>query len=154
MSKDSEIRLWFPGAPVPKARARVTFTGAKARAYTPETTKAWERSARIVLCEALKTTGVWKGPVRLHIIIIILRPPSAKKRKLPAVRPDGDNYEKTVLDTLNGHLFHDDGQICDLRWTKVYTNDPQAEGVEVIATQLCSYWENEGRKRHMGVISG
>jgi len=148
------VRLWFPGTPVPKARARVTFTGPRARAYTSESTKDWERSAQLVLANELGSRTPWKGPVQLVITIIILRPQSAKKRQRPAVRPDGDNYEKAVLDALNGHLFDDDGQVVDLHWMKTYTEDPAAQGVLVEALQLCSFWDNEGRKRHMGVFSG
>jgi len=148
------VTLWLPGAPVPKARARVTFRNGRARAYTPEATKAWEQSARMVLGELRRPADLWQGPVRMTLTIVILRPTSCPKRKHPAVRPDGDNYEKAVLDALNGRLFEDDGQVVDLRWTKTYTDDPHAAGVAVEASQICSVAVNEGRSRRSGVISG
>lgn len=154
MKPSEEIRIWLPGTPVAKARARVTFRNARAQAYTPESTKAWERGARCILDSSLRKNGIWQGPMQMQIVIFILRPASAKKRQYPAVRPDGDNYEKAVLDALNGRLFNDDGQVVDLRWMKLYTDNPAEVGVEITASQICSLWENEGRKRHMGVSSG
>ncbi len=49
--------------------------------------------------------------------------PKSVKRDYPAVRPDIDNYVKTVLDGANGILWLDDAQVCQLAATKQYGAD-------------------------------
>ena len=41
-------------------------------------------------------------------------------------RPDVDNCSKLVLDALNGILWRDDAQICELSVTRRYADAPQA----------------------------
>lgn len=42
-------------------------------------------------------------------------------------RPDIDNYVKAILDSSNGILFKDDGQIAALSAQKLYSMDPRIE---------------------------
>ena len=42
----------------------------------------------------------------------------------PIKKPDIDNLAKSVLDGLNGVVWHDDSQIVSLHLTKVYARNP------------------------------
>ena len=42
-------------------------------------------------------------------------------------KPDLDNLEKSVLDSVNGHAYEDDNQISDLHSRKRYSLDPRVE---------------------------
>ena len=45
-------------------------------------------------------------------------------------KPDIDNYEKALYDSMSGIVFHDDGQIALHTVGKFYSNNPRIE-VEV-----------------------
>jgi Holliday junction resolvase RusA-like endonuclease len=57
----------------------------------------------------------------------------------PDVRPDIDNYEKTVLDALNGVIWSDDGRVVALSSEKYYSCRPRIE-VDICYTlnRLCN----------------
>ena len=42
-------------------------------------------------------------------------------------KPDLDNLEKSVLDSINGHAYEDDNQISDLHSRKRYSLNPRVE---------------------------
>ena len=42
-------------------------------------------------------------------------------------KPDLDNLEKSVLDSINGHAYEDDNQISDLHSCKRYSLNPRVE---------------------------
>lgn len=45
----------------------------------------------------------------------------------PIVRPDIDNYTKSVLDALDGIIWKDDAQVVTLSANKYYSDDPRVE---------------------------
>ena len=47
--------------------------------------------------------------------------------KKPTTRPDLDNVIKIVLDALNGHAWHDDGQVIEIHACKKYDEIPRLE---------------------------
>lgn len=117
------------GEPIPKARARVTRFGA----YTPQKTKAYQDA----LAYAGKVAMEFNSPVHTALVVTVEaclvppRPWSAAKRQractgviMPAVRPDADNYLKTVMDGLNGIVWRDDSQIVQATITKRYSDIP------------------------------
>ena len=42
-------------------------------------------------------------------------------------KPDIDNYEKALYDSMSGIIFHDDGQIALHTVGKFYSNNPRIE---------------------------
>lgn len=130
MSNAEAIRFFVHGIPKPKARSRTTrnkHTG-KSVTYTPDQTVDWEQS---ILIQALahKPNHPWDEPIGIGLQFHLPRPKSlSKKKKWPGVRPDLDNYAKSVLDALNGVYYIDDGRICEIVLRKQYSQDP---GVEI-----------------------
>lgn len=59
-------------------------------------------------------------PVAVSVIFCFQRPPSAKKRKFPVVKPDLDKVTRGVYDALTGIAFHDDAQIVQSNQDKRY----------------------------------
>lgn len=87
-----------PGAPVPKARARVPRKGG---AYTPERTKTAEERIGMYLKVAYPHMKPVAGPVSVALTFSMNG----------AQRGDWDNYSKLVCDALNGKAWVDDRQI-------------------------------------------
>ena len=52
----------------------------------------------------------------------------------PTKKPDCDNIEKIICDSLNAICFHDDAQIVDIKLTKEYGEEPR---VEVSIKEIC-----------------
>ena len=76
--------------------------------------------------------------VPLEIAILSLfEPPKSVSQKvralmlngeiLPTKRPDADNIIKIILDALNGSIYHDDAQICNIYFTKKYAEKSETK---------------------------
>jgi Holliday junction resolvase RusA-like endonuclease len=127
-----EIKL--AGYVVPKPRPRL----GKGRVFTPRTAELAEEMIRKAWIEA--GWGKLNGPLVVTITVWLPRPrahfgtgrnadqvkPSAPS--WPSVRPDLDNYAKTVLDALNDVAFEDDGQVVMAMFRKVYCHDGNVPG--------------------------
>ena len=60
-------------------------------------------------------------PVRIVIDFYFPKPPSAKKSRLfPSVPPDLDKLCRATFDALKGIAWVDDGQVVQVRATKLY----------------------------------
>jgi len=88
-----------PGAPVPKARARVV----RGRAYTPRRTVDAEQRVANHLFVAYPHLRPSTG--RLRVVLAF---------HLKGVRGDSDNFCKLVMDALNGKAWVDDKQVDEL----------------------------------------
>lgn len=119
MSK--EIIISIPLAPVPWQRVK---RGKYGQAYVPPKTRAFEL-ALATLVQRATTVRKLAGPLSL-VLKFYLAKPKKPKFHLPAVRPDIDNFIKTI-DALNGILWTDDAQICKLYSEKLYGNPPRIE---------------------------
>lgn len=105
--------------PVAKARPRFTRKGFT---YTPAKTKNAENAIKRLIGSDYSVLDI---PLGVSIELFIERPASVKGRLYPHVRPDVDNFCKTVLDALNGLVYKDDSQICDLIVKKRYSDKGQ-----------------------------
>lgn len=129
----ADIEFEVPGAPIPKGRPRASFkTGI---IYTPRKTADYESSVK---CQAMK--AMWgrsvlrkSEPLRVEIIFNIQAPKrylnktGLKCNIYPVVKPDLDNFIKSVLDGMNGIVFEDDSQIVEIKASKKYVaNGPMA----------------------------
>jgi Holliday junction resolvase RusA-like endonuclease len=129
----SSCIVWIPGAPVGKARPRVTRAG---RTYTPAKTAEHEDKIRLEAAAVAsmratdgKPLAPMQGPLICNILCAMPIPKSwTKARREDARRfdrwhtskPDADNLAKAVLDALNGILYEDDSQVVMLAVTKRY----------------------------------
>lgn len=85
------------------------------------------------------------GPVELGILLRIPLPEKGKQGSrmfLPACKPDLDNYEKAVMDAMNGLLYKDDAQVVTKAAKKSFTDSRACEGVTIMIRELITKEEN------------
>lgn len=132
--------IW--GEPQGKERPRFTRDG---RAYTPKKTRTYEADVVSAFHRDCPDFTPWeKGvPLKVRIKAVYALPQSAsnaaKGRMLtgqtrPTKKPDCDNIEKIICDSLNAICYHDDAQIVDIKLTKEYGEEPR---VEVSIKEIC-----------------
>jgi len=123
------IKLTFPISPVAKERPRTSFYSGSV--YTPVKTCIFEnhvkKLARLQFKNSLITFAM-----SVKIVFRLERPKSVK-REYPSVRPDIDNYIKSILDALQGIVFKDDGQIIKLYAEKIYS---ESFGIDIEFTVI------------------
>jgi len=118
------IGLEIPTLPVGKGRPRFAKRGGKVWVYTPEKTAHTEALIRTLVLEKLQGYKFPKEmPLRLEATFYLPRPKSARKRLLPTVAPDIDNYFKVLADSLARFAFEDDSQLTTVLLRKRY-GDP------------------------------
>lgn len=129
------MKLVIPGEPVPQGRPRSSIKGG--RVHVRDTDKS--RDYKNLVSWSAKSQ--YKGkPLEkeLKVFIDIYRPNqkkvSNKQRILrekghvrPIVRPDIDNYIKSVFDGLDGIVWIDDAQVVSLVAEKFYSDNPRVE---------------------------
>lgn len=122
------IEFTVPTAPVAKARARSTRSG---QHYTPQKTVDFENMVAWYAKAAMAGKPLYEGALIVTLYYGIPIPktlePRIKKGELiyPTKRPDMDNYEKSVLDGMNGVVYKDDSQIVATFHKKRYTRNPR-----------------------------
>ncbi len=123
------LEFTIPIKPQGKARhrTRVVMIGKKpvAMQYSERKAKAYEQAIRDSViaqycCDPLD------GPLIVSVYAWFKKPKSSKLA-YPTVKPDADNIAKAVLDSLNGILWHDDKQVCQLAVHKVYADRDMIE---------------------------
>lgn len=137
------VRFKVPGTPVGKGRPRVSTRGGKfAKMYTPEKTASYENLVALAAQEAMAGRALIDGPVDVELVILLPVPASWSKKKqaaalsgqvYPTKKPDIDNVEKAIFDAVNGVVWHDDVQVCDVVKRKRYAEVP---GVHVVVKPI------------------
>lgn len=125
------------GEPKGKGRPRFTRTPVGVRTHTPQQTVAYENLVRL---EYSRQTKDFKFPDKVPLEIVIFayftipKSTSKKKTKLmldkiirPTKKPDADNIEKIIADSLNTVAYKDDSQIVDSMVRKFYDATPRVE---------------------------
>lgn len=129
------IKLKFEIDPVPKGRPRL---GKYGNVYTPPKTAQFEKMvgfmARAQLSQ-LRIASVLLGPLEL-ISRFYLIPPKRCPRKLPTVKPDLDNLQKAIMDSLNEIVWKDDAQICISRAEKIYDWTAVKGWIEIVVIPM------------------
>nr|DAS65944.1 MAG TPA: Endodeoxyribonuclease RusA [Caudoviricetes sp.] len=127
----NRIEFTINGECVPKARPRFSKFG---HVYTTPKTRAYENIVKSTAIDNRVPCVTTALRVELVIYKSIPKSFSKAKRKqanegkiFPVVKPDIDNYVKSVLDGLNGVLFVDDKQIVDFRAVKRYSDNPRVK---------------------------
>lgn len=118
------LYIQFDGKLIGKGRPRHSFHG---HVYTPAKTRAAEKSLGYVALAAMNKSSlkIFEGPVRLSVQLFIEYPKSwARKRRQQTVfytgKPDADNQIKLICDALNYIVWHDDSQVCEINFRRVY----------------------------------
>ena len=123
--------------PKPQARHRSTIKNGRISTYEDKEMKFWKNNLAYLIKS--QKPECWANCALKMVITFFIRPPQyiAKVKKnqealeaetmLVMVKPDLDNYEKALMDAINGICYHDDGQVAKKIARKVYSNDPRIE---------------------------
>lgn len=131
----SEIKIIIEGEPVPQGRPRATRIGKMVRMYDPPKSRKYKQDVAWQTKSQFKGKPL-EGALKVHVDIYRQIPKSTSvirtKRKenkeiRPIVRPDLDNYLKSVFDGLDGITWKDDSQIVSLSSEKYYSTNPRVE---------------------------
>lgn len=129
------ISFHVPGPPVPFKR-KVSAPGAPHGRATPKKVRFYRRqvahAARFAMLEA-RVREPMKGAVRLALVVRCV--------DFRAVG-DIDNYLKLVKDALNGLVYEDDVQVCQLGECERRVDGKNA-GIWVTVEQLGREWDAE-----------
>lgn len=129
-------KLFIIGIPVPQGRPRFAVVGGFPRVYDPPKSRKWKEDIRLQAI-SVKNREKWQTiereiPVYMDITFYMPKPKSCPKSRIfPTVKPDLDNVEKAIKDALNGVLYVDDAQVCEVHKKKVYCQNGQEPGVMI-----------------------
>lgn len=125
------IVLHFLGNPVAKGRARFTRKGRSP--YTPARTRLWENRAKDIAKKKMQDRPPLTGAIRLDLYIVfkpsqswpVWKKDYALKGLIThTIKPDADNVQKIVKDSMNGIVYHDDAQVYWGEFKKTFGPDP------------------------------
>lgn len=128
--------------PRPRAFAKKFGSTYSARIYDPGTAEGWKGLiAYYAKCETPATPI--EGPVRVDADFYFPRPGRLLRAKDPAgpirhvAKPDRDNLDKALLDTLTTLGFwRDDAQVCEGEVRKFYVGKNGTPGARVVIETL------------------
>lgn len=120
-----KIQFVIPGIPVAQPRVKSTRRGNHSGVYTPTKTSTGKSNgvaefkalAKMVAAKAY-TGSPLDGPLRVDLEFVFPRQSNKtwKTRQMPRYRkvtkPDRDNLDKCLMDSLTGILWVDDNQVC------------------------------------------
>lgn len=123
MSETLKITIYMRAQPQGSARAFVVAGKAHITSDNKKLKPFRSELAQMALAELGDRPQPLFGkhePVAVNVIFCFQKPPSAKKRKFPTVKPDLDKVTRSVNDALTGIAFHDDAQIVQSTQDKRY----------------------------------
>jgi crossover junction endodeoxyribonuclease RusA len=139
------------GEPVAQGSKRAFTIRGTNRATVVETAskrlKPWRSEVRAAAVDAMAGRPLLTGPIRMVVAFYLPRPQThyrgsdrAKGLKPTAPvwcdkKPDADKLLRAVGDALKGAVYHDDGQLADIRPLKMYA-DPQPPGAAIHVEML------------------
>lgn len=127
--------------PKPQSRPRFARRGSFTTTYEDKTMKSWRECCRLLIANLYMGQPILEGALRAKVRFFI-KPPQyiskVKKNQQALIdetipvgkKPDVDNYEKALYDSMSGIVFKDDGQIALHDVGKFYSLKPRIE-VEV-----------------------
>ncbi len=129
------MKLTLNIEPKPQSRPRFTRQG---RAYDDPKMKAWRNHCQLLVANQYMGQPMLEGALRVKARFYI-KPPQyiSNVKKYHQVlldevipvdkKPDVDNYEKALYDSMSGIVFKDDGQIALHDVGKFYSLNPRIE---------------------------
>jgi len=122
------MRITFDINPIPASRPRVT----RWSTYYPKRYTEFRKEMKALTSE-LDTT-LFEKSVSVSVVFHIGMPKSWPKKKKKEKNKgfcdnnaDLDNYQKAILDSLNGVVYIDDRQIVEIFASKIYSYKPFIE---------------------------
>lgn len=124
-----KLSFYIDGKVQAKQRPRLSRYGT----YTPAQTKNYENWVKLCFINKYPDFKPLEKALKVKIFAYYEIPRStSKKRKLemlndnirPTIKPDTDNIAKSILDSLNKIVYHDDKQVVDLLVKKMYSEKP------------------------------
>ena len=119
-----------------KQRARIVFQNGKARSYTPAKTVKFENFVKMFVSS--QPHKYYDTELLFMSIKIFLPLPKSKYRKRNPVkeqfckgRRDLDNMVKSIKDALQGVLYKNDNQICQMYLAKYYAAQGEPGRIEI-----------------------
>lgn len=124
--------------PKPQSRPRFARRGNFTTTHEDKTMKAWRNQCRLLIANLYMGQPILEGALRARVRFYI-KPPqyiSKVKKNQQALldeiipvgkKPDVDNYEKALYDSMSGLVFQDDGQIALHDVGKFYSLNPRIE---------------------------
>ena len=139
----NKMKIIIPGRPIAKKRHRTFVKKLKngkffQGAYNEQKSEE-SKFISFLMTQMPQGFVPITGPVYIQLWYGLRRPKShygtgrnegkikGSAPKYPGNKPDIDNYEKFVLDCLNGVVYHDDSQVVSCRHDKRYTQEPRTE---------------------------
>lgn len=133
MSNLIEFNVDGKVVPMPRPRVVTSEVTGKTRAYNSNKSKAYKRIVKMMAISAMnsKRMRLTHKPLEVSIYCYFSPPKSYTKKKLKQIdtgelryikKPDLDNIAKTILDAMNGVVYHDDSQIGRLFVSKDYSD--------------------------------
>ncbi|HES3505129.1 TPA: RusA family crossover junction endodeoxyribonuclease [Streptococcus pyogenes] len=124
--------------PKPQSRPRFARRGNFTTTYEDKGMKAWRNQCRLLIANLYMGQPILEGALRARVRFYINPPQyiSKVKRNQQALlneiipvgkKPDVDNYEKALYDSMSGLVFQDDGQIALHDVGKFYSLNPRIE---------------------------
>lgn len=136
------ITFIVPAVPVAQPRARAAIQGRHARVYNARgPIDAFRASVRLAASWAFEGAPI-SGPLRVDAIFVFPRTQGQiwKTKPMPRIRhakkPDRDNLDKAILDSLTGLLWLDDAQVCDGRIEKWIASGDEQPHVTITVSLL------------------
>lgn len=131
------LKLVIPIEPKPQKRPRFNKRGI---VYENKDMEAWRRHASMLVKNAYKKhkSEPFEGALYIALSFYIEPPKSISrvKKNIPLIekeilpvakKPDIDNFEKAIYDSMTGIAFKDDGQVAGHEVRKVYSFNPRIE---------------------------
>ena len=127
--------------PEPQSRPRFARRGSFTTTYEDKEMRSWRERCSLLIANLYMRQPILEGALRAKVRFFIKPPRYISKVKknqqalidetIPvAKKPDVDNYEKALYDSMSGIVFKDDGQIALHDVGKFYSLKPRIE-VEV-----------------------
>lgn len=138
------MKFIFNLEPVAQARTRYT-SKPYPHEYDPTPVKRFKKQLNALATKQMAEKGIKPFDDAIKVDMIVYRPIQKSVSKiecmrrhlgvvLPSVKPDADNYIKSIWDALNGAIWSDDSKITDTAVKKRYSLNPRIE-VEVVKAE-------------------
>lgn len=124
--------------PKPQSRPRFARRGNFTTTYEDKEMKFWRERCRLLITNQCLGQPMLEGPIRAKVTFFLKPPQYISKPKKNQIglqeeaipvgkKPDIDNYEKALYDSMSGIVFQDDGQIALHTVGKFYSLNPRIE---------------------------
>jgi Holliday junction resolvase RusA-like endonuclease len=141
---DDRVVFQLAGLPMGQPRHRIGVINGHARAFeAPKSHPIHSFKAALKIAAQGKFVGApWDGPIAVKIVALFPRPKRLiwSKRLMPrcwhTAKPDADNIEKAVWDSLSKIVWRDDSQICTSQCLKAYASGDEGPSTTVEVWKL------------------